>query len=119
MPAPEPRLEREGHAHASGVDAIVLAPNVLSVSHWSRLVGGLLYAASPRIDAHTAPTAAEQLSRGLTGMGFRAPEVRAFVTSLGDRVATEPLPALIREGLAALGSRAGRALPGRPATVVA
>ena len=27
-----------------------LTPNVLSVKHWDRLLGGLLYAASPRID---------------------------------------------------------------------
>jgi Putative transposase len=28
----------------------LLAPNVLSVKHWSRLLGGMLYAASPRVD---------------------------------------------------------------------
>jgi hypothetical protein len=28
----------------------VLAPNVLGVKHWSRLLAGLLYAASPRVD---------------------------------------------------------------------
>lgn len=31
-------------------DVIRLAPNVLSVQHWDRLLGGLLYAASPRVD---------------------------------------------------------------------
>jgi len=40
---------------ATGVDArtgdvIALAPNVLSVRHWDRLMGGALYAASPRLD---------------------------------------------------------------------
>jgi hypothetical protein len=30
-------------------DATRLTPNVLSVRHWSRLVGGLLYASSPRV----------------------------------------------------------------------
>jgi hypothetical protein len=35
---------------ASRVNAAVLAPNVLSVKHWGRLLGGLLYAASPRVD---------------------------------------------------------------------
>ena len=30
--------------------AVLLTPNVLSVKHWDRLLGGLLYAASPRID---------------------------------------------------------------------
>ena len=31
-------------------DVIALAPNVLSVRHWDRLMGGALYAASPRVD---------------------------------------------------------------------
>jgi hypothetical protein len=30
--------------------AVLLTPNVLSVKHWDRLLGGLLYAASPRVD---------------------------------------------------------------------
>jgi len=30
--------------------AVLLAPNVLSAKHWSRLLGGSLYGASPRID---------------------------------------------------------------------
>ena len=29
---------------------IALAPNILSVRHWDRLLGGVLYAVSPRID---------------------------------------------------------------------
>lgn len=28
----------------------MLAPNVLSVKHWDRLLGGVLYAVSPRVD---------------------------------------------------------------------
>ena len=32
------------------VQAVELGPNVLGVSHWDRLLGGLLYAATPRID---------------------------------------------------------------------
>ncbi len=31
-------------------DVIALAPNVLSVRHWDRLIGGALYAATPRLD---------------------------------------------------------------------
>ncbi len=31
-------------------DVVALAPNVLSVRHWERLMGGALYAASTRID---------------------------------------------------------------------
>jgi hypothetical protein len=33
-----------------GVGVALLAPNVLGVEHWNRLLGGLLYAASPRVD---------------------------------------------------------------------
>jgi hypothetical protein len=29
---------------------IHLAPNVIAVKHWNRLLGGLLYAVSPRVD---------------------------------------------------------------------
>jgi hypothetical protein len=36
-------------AKASGGGQL-LAPNVLSVKHWDRLLGGMLYAASPRVD---------------------------------------------------------------------
>ena len=28
----------------------MLTPNVLSVQHWDRLLGGVLYATSPRVD---------------------------------------------------------------------
>jgi hypothetical protein len=31
-------------------DVIQLAPNVISVKHWDRLLGGLLYAVQPRVD---------------------------------------------------------------------
>src|SRR5208282_1956534 len=31
-------------------DVVRLAPNVISVRHWDRLLGGLLYATSPRVD---------------------------------------------------------------------
>jgi hypothetical protein len=31
-------------------DVVMLTPNVLSVQHWDRLLGGLLYAATPRVD---------------------------------------------------------------------
>ncbi len=31
-------------------DVIMLAPNVISVQHWDRLLGGLLYASAPRVD---------------------------------------------------------------------
>jgi hypothetical protein len=31
-------------------DVVALAPNILSVRHWDRLLGGALYAATPRVD---------------------------------------------------------------------
>jgi len=31
-------------------DVMRLSPNVISVRHWDRLLGGLLYATSPRVD---------------------------------------------------------------------
>ncbi len=31
-------------------EVIMLAPNILSVQHWDRLLGGLLYATSARVD---------------------------------------------------------------------
>ena len=37
-------------ATAPAIEAVPLTPNILSVKHWSRLLGGLLYAVSPRVD---------------------------------------------------------------------
>jgi hypothetical protein len=37
-------------AAKASTDWQLLAPNVLSVKHWNRLLGGVLYAASPRVD---------------------------------------------------------------------
>jgi hypothetical protein len=58
--APEPALPAEGGAATIGLDAshgaggpgdvIALAPNVLSVQHWDRWLGGVLNAASPRVE---------------------------------------------------------------------
>jgi hypothetical protein len=39
-----------GSARAHPGDVLMLAPNVLSVKHWDRLLGGVLYAVSPRVD---------------------------------------------------------------------
>lgn len=50
----------------------------------------------------TAPGAAARLTTALTGLGFKVPEVRAFVTSLGGRVDREPMADLIKAGLASL-----------------
>jgi hypothetical protein len=35
---------------AARADVVALSPNVLSVRHWDRLMGGLLYAVTPRVD---------------------------------------------------------------------
>jgi hypothetical protein len=56
---PEERTRIGGHsqdpltapiAALSPGDVITLAPNVIGVKHWDRLMGGLLYAAQPRVD---------------------------------------------------------------------
>jgi hypothetical protein len=39
-----------GPARTRPGDVLMLTPNVLSVRHWDRLLGGVLYAASPRVD---------------------------------------------------------------------
>jgi hypothetical protein len=44
LEAPRPR------SPVSPGDVIKLAPNILSVQHWDRLLGGVLYATSPRVD---------------------------------------------------------------------
>jgi hypothetical protein len=43
------RLAASGSAARAG-DVVALAPNVVSVRHWDRLMGGLLYAATRRVD---------------------------------------------------------------------
>jgi hypothetical protein len=37
-------------SHAPADDVVVLAPNSIAVRHWDRLLGGLLYAVTPRVD---------------------------------------------------------------------
>jgi len=66
----------------------------------------LVPAAPAESPATGAPSAADRLTTALTGMGFKAPDVRRFVTSLGGRVDKEPLEALIVAGLAALSKAA-------------
>ena len=46
QPAETPSAPRQGKEGA----AVELTPNVLAVKHWDRLRGGLLYAATPRVD---------------------------------------------------------------------
>jgi hypothetical protein len=48
-PAPLRAIDDSVDAGAAG-NWYLLTPNVLSVKHWNRLLGGALYAASPRVD---------------------------------------------------------------------
>ncbi len=54
----------------------------------------------PKSPAH--PENRQQLSLALVGLGFSKSEVRKFIEGLGDRVETEELQALLREGLQSL-----------------
>ena len=55
-----------------------------------------------------APSKARELTTALTGLGFRAPEVRRFVSSLDPaRVEGARIEVLIKEGLGALGRKVG------------
>ena len=55
-PPVEPRARRRPPSAGStttvapAIPTVVLAPNVLSVRHWGRLLGGTLYAATVRVD---------------------------------------------------------------------
>jgi hypothetical protein len=46
LPAPLPTTM----AAPARTEGVLLAPNILTVKHWSRLLGGILYAATPRVD---------------------------------------------------------------------
>ena len=49
-PSPPPVAPVHGSARIRPGDVLMLTPNVLSVQHWDRLLGGALYATSPRVD---------------------------------------------------------------------
>ncbi len=46
----------------------------------------------------------ERLSSALTGLGFKGPSVKKFIDSLGNRVMTDPIEVLLKEGIRALTS---------------
>jgi Putative transposase/Transposase zinc-binding domain len=46
--SPEPPAAISSAAQAG--DVMVLSPNIVSVRHWDRVMGGLLYAVTPRVD---------------------------------------------------------------------
>jgi hypothetical protein len=74
-------------------DVIRLAPNILSVQHWDRLLGGLLYATSPRVDW------ASLLRRSFSVDLLECPKCHGRLRVLA--VITEPEP--VRRILAHLG----------------
>jgi hypothetical protein len=47
---PATKIAALPHRDAASGDVFMLAPNIVSVRHWDRLLGGLLYATSPRLD---------------------------------------------------------------------
>lgn len=61
-------------------------------------------ATSPRAGQVATAPRAEQVAHALVGLGFRRPEVTRYVASLGARVATDDLRALIQDGIRTLGA---------------
>jgi hypothetical protein len=74
-------------------DGVRLAPNVLSVQHWDRLLGGVLYALQPRVDWATL------LRRSLSVDALACPECHGRLRVVA--VITEREP--VRRILAHLG----------------
>jgi hypothetical protein len=74
-------------------DVTVLSPNVLSVQHWDRLLGGVLYAATPRVEW------AALLRRSFAADVLECPKCHGRLRVLA--VITEPEP--VRRILAHLG----------------
>jgi len=88
--------------------AVLLAPNILSTKHWSRLLGGSLYAASPRVDWATL------LRRSFEVDVLRCAACGGRLRVLGE--VTEPsLVALVLESLS-LPPDAPRVAPARDPT---
>ena len=80
---------------ASGARTIasVLAPNALGVKHWSRLLGGLLYAATSRVDW------ARLLRRSFDADVLQRPTCGGRLRMLGE-VTDAPMVRLVLESLA-------------------
>jgi hypothetical protein len=76
-----------------------IAPNILSVRHWNRLLGGLLYAASPRVDWAT-----------LLRRSFDVDVLRCSACGGRMRVLAE----VIEPALVSAGARGSRAAHGGP-----
>ena len=75
-------------------DVIQLAPNIISVKHWDRLMGGLLYAVQPRVDW------AMLLRRGLSVEVLECPKCHGRLRVLAVITEREPVqPILAHLGL--------------------
>ena len=68
---------------------LVLAPNVVSVQHWDRLLGGLLYAVTPRIDW------ARLLRRSLDVDALKCPECEGRLRVLAVITEREPVQRIL------------------------
>ena len=82
----------------------MLAPNIVSVAHWSRLLNGALYAAQPRVDWATL------LRRSFDVDVLECPACHGRLRVLGS--VTEPeivLDALSALGLSTVAPQAARA----------
>jgi len=115
-----------GTAAPSRTDVVVLAPNILCVRHWDRLLTGALYAATPRVDWARQPSHPSARGRARSRVGVlgiekdssvsgRSPRSRSGVTVLdyGSSFSTKPpraIRSLLVQPLASPGQRAEHAL---------
>jgi uncharacterized protein YbaR (Trm112 family) len=90
------------------IDASAIAPNVVSVKHWNRLLGGQIYAASPRLDW------ARLLRRTFEVDVLVCPECGGRLRVLGE--VTDP--AMVRLVLDSLGVAADVPCPTRDPTLL-
>jgi hypothetical protein len=67
----------------------MLAPNVLSVKHWDRLLGGVLYAVSPRLDW------ASLLRRSFSVDVLRCPKCRGRLRVIAVITEQEPVTRIL------------------------
>jgi Holliday junction resolvasome RuvABC DNA-binding subunit len=80
---------------------VVQVPSQNSVSTRARTLLSKTFVDEPAQPA----SAAERLHGTLVGLGFKAPDVRRFVSSVNtSRLEREPIEVLIKDGLRALGS---------------
>jgi hypothetical protein len=68
-----------------GGDAALLAPNVIAIRHWERLLGGALYASAPRVDG------ARLLRRSLEVDVLECPKCRGRLRVLAVITEREPV----------------------------